>query len=179
MDLEALRYPAGKYHYPDTVSDQLMKEWVNDITIFPEKLEAAVKGLSKEQLEWRYRPEGWTIRQVVHHCADSHLNAIIRFKLALTEDNPTIKPYLEHLWALLTDVQNDIDDSLQILTGLHKKWTTIITNLKEDELGRTYIHPEHGRELNLKFTIGMYAWHCRHHYAHVLQAIEHKGAFNS
>lgn len=178
MDLEALRYPVGKYHYPEKVDGQLKNEWINDIITFPENLAAVVTGLSKEQLEWVYRPEGWTIRQVVHHCADSHLNAIIRFKLALTEDNPTIKPYLEHLWANLADYHNDIEDSVQLLTALHKKWGTIITNLTDSELARTYIHPEHGKTFNLKFTIGMYAWHCRHHYAHILQAIEHKGTFN-
>lgn len=178
MELETLRYPVGKYQYPDNADEQLKKEWINDISTFPVKLAAAVNGLSQEQLEWVYRPEGWTIKQVVHHCSDSHMNAIIRFKLALTEDNPTIKPYLEHLWANLADYQNDIEDSLQFLTLLHKKWVTIITNLSASELKRTYIHPEHGKTFDLNYTIGMYAWHCRHHYAHVLQAIENKGTFN-
>jgi len=178
MELEALRYPVGKYHHPDSVDKILLQQWIDDIVSFPEQLSSSVQNLSKEQLDWQYRPEGWTIRQVVHHCADSHLNAIIRFKLALTEENPTIKPYLEHLWAQLPDIENDIEDALQILTGLHKKWGTIITSLSDTELARTYVHPEHGKIFDLKFTTGMYAWHCRHHYAHVLQAIDHKGVFN-
>ena len=178
MELETLRFPVGKYHFPEKVDLDQREEWINEITLFPGKLEDAVKNLSDEQLNWRYRPDGWTIKQVVHHCADSHINAFLRFKLALTEDNPTIKPYKEGLWANLDDNQNDVDDSIMILKGLHKKWAALLNALSESDLQRTYIHPEHGRTFNLEFTIGMYAWHSRHHHAHVLQAIAHKGEFN-
>jgi hypothetical protein len=178
MDLEKLKYPTGRYLYPGKLSAKNKKQWIEDISSFPGMLKQSISSLSKEQLEWRYRPDGWTIRQVVHHCADSHMNAQLRFKLALTEDNPTIKPYMESRWAELPDMQNGLEDSFKILEGMHKRWVTLLKSLTEQDLARTYVHPEHGKTFDLNFTIGMYAWHCRHHFGHVLQAIVHRGQFN-
>lgn len=178
MDLEKLRFPVGKMSYADTPSVEQRNLWINDIEEFPQKMKEVVKSLDKEQLEWRYRPDGWTIRQVVHHTADSHINAQLRFKLALTEEKPTIKPYMEALWAELPDVMEDIQVSLDLLTALHRKWVYLLKNLTEEDLKRQYVHPEHNKTFDLNYTIAMYSWHCRHHYAHILQAIKHKGKFD-
>lgn len=176
MNIEALKYPVGKLTY-DGIDQLLKKQWINDIATFPEKLDDVVSSLNEEQLNWIYRPEGWTIRQVVHHCADSHMNAQLRFKLALTEELPTIKPYVEAKWALLPDYELDVRIPLDFLHLLHKKWVYLLNELTDEELQRQYIHPEYGKTFDLNFTINMYAWHCRHHLAHVHQAIEHKGEF--
>ncbi len=176
MDLEKLKYPIGILKYEKPTID-LLKQGIQDIEIFPKKIKTIINGLSTEQLNWHYRPDGWTIKQVVHHCADSHMNAIIRFKLALTEDKPTIKPYIEALWANLPDMTNDLSDSLLILEGLHNRWTTLLKSLGEQDLDRTYIHPEYNKTFDLATTVGMYAWHCNHHYAHIKQALDHKGKF--
>jgi len=115
-----------------------------------------------------YREGGWTLRQVVHHCADSHMNAFCRFKLAMTEEKPVIKPYEEARWAALADSKNlPVDASLAILKGLHERWTVLMKSLREAERHRTFIHPEHGREISLQETIGLYAWHGEHHLAHI------------
>jgi hypothetical protein len=177
MNIEELKYPVGKFKYAKPTHDQ-HKQWIKDIETFPAKVREIITGLSSKQLAWAYRPEGWTIQQVVHHCADSHMNANSRFKLALTEDNPTIKPYEEALWAKLPDMANDLEDSLSILDGLHKRWNSLLESLSEEELDRTYIHPEHNKTFDLRFTVGMYAWHCNHHYAHIKQALHHKGQFD-
>lgn len=124
--------------------------------------------LSETTLELTYRPSGWTIRQVVHHCADSHMNAFIRFKLALTEDSPTVKPYREEFWAELPDILNlPIEPSLQILEGLHQRWATLLRSFGSREWMAGYIHPEHGKHVGLDEATGEYAWHCRHHLAHI------------
>ncbi|MEQ8925310.1 MAG: putative metal-dependent hydrolase [Fulvivirga sp.] len=177
MDLEKLRYPIGKLNYTGSPTIDQRNRWIQDIAEFPDQLRAAVKDLTQEQLQWHYRPEGWTIRQLVHHCADSHINAQLRFKLALTEGLPTIKPYKESLWAQLPDIEVDISVSLDLLTALHKKWVYLLERLSEEDFSRQYIHPEHNKTFDLNFTVAMYSWHCRHHYAHVLQAIAHKGQF--
>lgn len=177
MNIEDLRYPIGKFKYTDS-NDALRAGWINDIAAFPSLLKNESQHLSPTQLLWKYRPEGWTIRQVIHHCADSHINAQMRFKLALTENTPTIKPYLESKWATLADINEDVQVSLDLLTSLHKKWVYLLKSLSPEELARDYIHPEHGRKFNLDFTIAMYSWHCRHHHAHVVQAIKHSGHFH-
>ena len=123
--------------------------------------------MSEQQLLTPYRDGGWTIAQVVHHLADSHLNSYIRFKLALTEDNPTIKPYDEAAWAMLADSRMPIDSSLQLLESVHARWVTLLRSMKEADFARTYVHPEHGKTFTLWGVLGMYAWHGRHHTAHV------------
>ncbi len=177
--MEHLKYPIGKYKTPEHLDLEQIPFWVGIIRNFPAKLIHLVENLSEEELNWKYRPDGWCIRQVVHHCADSHLNAIVRFKLALTEDVPTIKPYLEGEWAKLNEYQdNNLSSSIQILKGVHHKLSAMIEDLTEDQLKKEYYHPEHKKNLDLYFTVGMYAWHANHHLAHVEQALAAKGSYN-
>lgn len=178
-DLEALRYPIGKLHVPKEVSQKQMSEWINDIDSFPSNIKELTEDLSEEQLRWKYRPEGWSIHQVVHHTADSHMNAFVRFKLTLTEEIPTIKPYFEDRWAELADTTKaPISDSVSLLTGLHSRWARLLKSMNEEDFKKKLFHPEQGRELPLTFMLGLYAWHCRHHTAHIEQALEYEGQFN-
>lgn len=177
--LYKLRFPVGEFKKPETISSEMINSWINDIEQFPQAIETVTKDLSTEQLKWQYRPEGWNIKQVVHHCADSHMNSIIRFKLTLTEESPTIRPYYEDRWATLVDGNDDnLEDTIHLLKGLHAKLGKLLRNISEDELSREFIHPEHGKRFRLDETIGTYAWHSNHHLAHVKQAIQHKGSFN-
>lgn len=178
MNLERLQYPIGKFQTPDSINDQQLNEWIETIANFPLKIAEMCGSLSEESLNWVYRPDGWTIKQVVHHCGDSHINSFIRFKLALTEDEPTIKPYHENLWAELEDsLDNDISYSLELLKALHYRWVRLLHSLSSEQLLRQFVHPEHGKKFTLGETIANYAWHCNHHQAHIEQAIFHKGQF--
>ena len=177
-DIETLRYPIGKLNVPKNVSKEQISEWIKTIESFPSQVRELTENLSADELDWKYRPEGWTIRQVVHHVADSHVNSIVRFKLALTEDVPTIKPYLEDKWAELEDSKAPISISLSLLEGLHARWTILLKSMNEDDFKTKLFHPEQGRELSLTFMLGLYAWHCNHHLAHIRQALEYKGQFN-
>jgi len=168
--MEELKFPIGKFTASEVVTKEKLQMWIEVIKFFPEKLLTAVEHLHEGQLENRYRPQGWTIRQIIHHCADSHMNSLIRFKLALTEDTPTIKPYAENLWAELPDNQIAIESSIKILQGVHERWTKLLENLTEFELERQFRHPESGELISLKQNIGIYAWHCSHHLAHILLA---------
>jgi len=170
MNLEQLKYPIGKFQKPITITEKTLAQWIADIAEFPAKLKNEVSKLTDGELDSPYRPEGWTIRQVVYHCADSHMNSLIRFKLALTEEVPTIKPYKEDQWAQLSDAQMPVAPSLQLLEALHSRWVNLLSSLTEQELSRCYYHPEQQKEIDLKTTIGLYAWHCNHHLAHVRQA---------
>ena len=138
MDLEKLKYPIGRLKYKDDADNTLLQQWIDDIGRFPFNLTRTLNDLTPDQLEWNYRPDGWSIRQLVHHCADSHINAQLRFKLALTEYKPTIKPYLEALWAELPDIQEDVQTSLDLLTALHKKWVYLLESLSHEELEKEY-----------------------------------------
>lgn len=174
-----LKYPVGEFESPPSLDQSQVVDWINTIESFPEKFESESKGLSLEELSWRYRPEGWTIQQVVHHCADSHMNAFIRFKLAMTEDAPTIRPYFEDRWDNLPDtLEVPIVVSLDLLKNLHIRWVVLLKSLSDESLKRTYIHPEHGKQFPLYDVIGQYAWHCEHHFAHVKQAKTSKGSYN-
>lgn len=178
IDLEKLKYPIGKCPKIDDVSENDLKIWIAVIENFPTKIKALTSSLSIEELNWIYRPKGWSIKQVVHHCADSHINSFIRFKLALTEEVPTIKPYEEALWAELADGNSDdISPSLQIIEGLHARWVLLLKSLGNKELKRQFFHPENLKISSLEETIGVYAWHCNHHLAHIEQALLHKGQF--
>lgn len=166
--MQDLKYPIGQFTKPDIWDEHLLASGVAIIEAFPEKLRATVAHLTDEQLNTPYRPEGWTIRQVVHHCADSHMNSLIRFKLALTEETPMIKPYHEDRWAELADTKiMDITPSLNLLDGLHRRWTTLLRSLTQSELNRAFVHPEHGTHITLAEAIANYAWHCEHHLAHI------------
>lgn len=161
------RYPIGKYQ-PQPFSEQQKQEWINDIRFLPLALENAILNLDAAQLDTPYREGGWTVKQLVHHVADSHINAYCRFKLGLTEDNPTIKPYEENLWAQLKDTQNlPVNVSLTLLHAVHIRWVEVLVNMSDEDFNRTVFHPEHKKEMSLWFLLGMYAWHSKHHTAHV------------
>ena len=178
-EIRTLQYPIGTFQKPEIIDEQAIALWINDIELFPSKISYCVKELDLEILNWKYRPGGWSIKQVVHHCADSHMNAFIRFKLALTENEPTIKPYFEDRWASLQDGNlDDVEISLNLLTALHIRWTVLLKSLSENDLKKTFIHPEHGTKIALKESIGMYAWHCNHHLAHVKNAKNSEGNFS-
>lgn len=164
------RYPIGKYQ-PQPFSQNQLDEWLNDIKFLPTTLEFAVQDLDEAQYNTPYREGGWKIKQLVHHVADSHMNAYMRFKLALTEDTPRIKPYYEKLWAELND--NEIvpaNVSLTLLHALHTRWYETIKGLKKEEWDRTIYHPDHQKEISLWHMLGMYSWHGRHHVAHITTA---------
>jgi uncharacterized damage-inducible protein DinB len=170
-----LRYPIGQYK-PQPYSEKQKEAWITDILFLPRQLEYAVINLDEKQLETPYREGGWTLKQVVHHVADSHVNAYTRFKLGLTEDNPTIKPYEEKKWAELSDVKHlPINVSLTLLHALHTRLHDVIKNIKDGEWERTVVHPEHGRQMTLWYLLGMYAWHGKHHTAHVTSLRERMG----
>lgn len=172
MELDQLRYPIGKYE-PQPFSTEKQLLWINDIQQLPSLLQTAVQGLTDEQLLTPYRPEGWTVQQLVHHIADSHINAYTRFKLGLTETNPTIKPYDEEAWALLPDTaQLSIQLSIQILQAVHARLVVILNNMTLEEWERTVVHPEHGKQMSLWYLLGNYAWHGRHHTAHITRLRE-------
>jgi uncharacterized damage-inducible protein DinB len=164
-----LRYPIGKFHFDGTMSDEQKQTFLDEIARTPANLRAAIKGLSDVQLDTRYRPGGWTVRQIVHHVPDSHLNSYVRFKLALTEDEPTIKPYAEDRWAELADTKSTpIEVSLTLLESLHERWVRLLRSLSQEDWKRTFRHPDLGA-MTLEKTLALYAWHGRHHVAHVTE----------
>ncbi|MGE7602573.1 YfiT family bacillithiol transferase [Peribacillus sp. NPDC097675] len=160
------RYPIGYFELEGEMTPSLIESWIQEIEALPKSLREAVQDLDEEQLDTAYRVEGWTVRQVVHHLADSHMNAYIRFKLALTELQPVIKPYEEAKWAELSDYTLPIEISLSLLEALHQRWTTLLHNLSPSEMKKTFIHPDSG-EVSVGENIGIYAWHGRHHLAHI------------
>jgi hypothetical protein len=174
-----LRYPIGKFIYESSSTgssnEEQKKKHLDDIAQTPANLRAALKGLSDKQLDTPYRPEGWTVRQVAHHVPDSHLNAYIRFKLALTEDDPTIKPYAEDRWAQLGDTQiTPVEVSLTLLDALHTRWVNLLRSLKPEDWKRTFRHTQLG-EVSLEKNLALYAWHGRHHVAHITSLRERSG----
>jgi hypothetical protein len=178
LNLEKLKFPIGKCPKIDDVSENDLATWITTIEEFPSKIKSMTSTLSIEKLNWIYRPNGWSIKQVVHHCADSHINSFIRFKLALTEDVPAIKPYEEQLWAELVDGKSDdILHSLQIIESIHYRWVLLLKSFGERELKRQFFHPANLKKSSLAETIGVYAWHCNHHLAHIEQALKYKGQF--
>lgn len=169
------RYPIGKFSFDGTLSDTQRNQYIDDIEKAPAALRSAIKGLSPEQLETPYRDGGWTVRQVVHHVPESHMNAYIRFKLALTEDEPTIKPYMEDRWARLADVQSTpVEVSLALLDSLHDRWVRMLRLIKPEEWKRTFRHPEMGI-VPLEKNVALYSWHGKHHVAHVTSLREKMG----
>lgn len=173
--ISSLKYPIGKYEL-QPFSDALRKQWLLDIETLPQQIENAVLNLDEAQLNTPYREGGWTIKQVVHHVADSHMNAYIRFKLGMSEDNPTIKPYDEVQWAEMIDVKElPINLSITLLHALHKRWHHFLQSLSKDDLGRTVYHPASKIEYMLWDLMGLYAWHSRHHTAHITSLRERMG----
>ena len=163
-----LRYPIGQFRFDGNVSAGSREQWIDDIAAAPARLRGAVAGLAAGQLDTPYREGGWTVRQVVHHLPDSHLNAYTRMKLALTEEEPTIKPYEEARWAELPDARGgDIEPSLKLLESLHQRWLMLLRALKPPDFDRQFRHPQHERIFKLSETLALYAWHGRHHVAHI------------
>ena len=167
-----LRYPIGQFH-PDDATTR--SEHIKTIAELPSKLVASVAGLNDKQLDAPYRPEGWTLRQTVHHVADSHINSLCRFKLALTEDEPpTIRPYYEDRWAELADSKMPVDVSLAIVDGVHRRWVSLLESMSDADYRREFVHPETGK-WTLDKVLALYAWHSRHHTAHITTARKRNG----
>ena len=167
-DLEKLKYPIGKFHTPEEYTSEFILDKIEQIASFPERLKKEVVDFNDEKLDTPYRSEGWTVRQVIHHCAESHMNCYIRLKWALTENNPIIKPYDEKRWSELPDSLNmPIAPTLSLLEGLHFRLAYIMKNLSEADLEKSFVHPESNSEIRLKQIIGLYAWHGNHHLAHI------------
>ena len=164
---EDLKYPIGRVQFKPALTPNDRRELINAIAVVPADLRKAVAGLNDTQLDTHYRPDGWTVRQVVHHVPDSHMNAFIRLKLAITEENPTIKPYSEKLWAELPDADLSIDVSLRLLDALHERWVALMNTLDDSAWSRTFHHPESGRTFTLDDLLQIYAWHGGHHVAHI------------
>lgn len=175
-ELEKLRYPIGKFVMPEDITKDRIGEWIVILEELPTRLETMVSKLSNEQLETPYRPQGWTVRQLVHHISDSHHNSYIRFKWALTEDTPVIKPYLEKEWSELFDAKTaPIQLSLDHLKAVHAKLVYLLKGLNDADLQRGFIHPEGNETTSLAVNIGRYAWHGTHHYTHISNLIEREG----
>ena len=167
----SLSYPIGKFDN-SSIDPNRRTEFVQTITDLPAKLREAVNGLNEEQVDTPYRPGGWTVRQTIHHVADSHLNSLIRFKLALTEDKiPTIRPYYEDRWAELADSKLPIDVSLNLIDGLHQRWAALLNSMSDDDFNKKFNHPETG-EWTLDGALALYAWHSKHHTAHITKLRE-------
>ena len=163
----SLQYPIGKFS-AQPMSADLLETWIADIRFLPGLLEQSILNLDEAQLQTPYRDGGWTIKQVVHHVADSHMHAYIRFKLGLTEDHPEIKPYDEGAWALLEDnALVPVNVSLTLIHALHTRWTSLIEHMEPERWQRTVFHPQHQRSFSLWDLLGMYAWHGKHHVAHI------------
>lgn len=175
IELDALRYPVGKFVAPEKVSADQVEAWIDEIEGLPAKLRALVEPMTPAQLETPYRPGGWRVRQVVHHLGDSHLNSYIRFKWTLTEERPVIKPYYEDRWAQLAEYAGSpLKESLEFLEVLHARWVRLLRGLSGDDLRREFVHPESG-PTRLDVNIGIYAWHGRHHMAHITGLAEREG----
>ena len=166
-----LRFPIGEFDADIEITPEVRNSFIKTISDLPDKIRDAVKVLSDEQIDTAYRPGGWTIRQVVHHVADSHMNSYCRFKLGLTEELPTIRAYYEDRWAELPDSKLPIEFSLKIIEGIHTRWTTMLESMSDDDFSRKLIHPETG-EWRLDKLLALYDWHSRHHTAHITSLCE-------
>ncbi len=169
-----LRYPIGRFCAPSPLMESQVRFWIADLAALPGDVRRVVSGLTDEQLDTPYRPGGWTVRQVVHHLPDSHMNSFMRFKWALTEDRPAIKDYDEARWASLPDSGGPVGSSLALLEGLHRRWVGLLEGLSWTEMQREFVHPVSG-PASLVTTVGLYAWHGRHHLAHIETLIEREG----
>ncbi|GAC1303621.1 MAG: bacillithiol transferase BstA [Mucilaginibacter sp.] len=172
MTNEQLQYPIGKFKAPVSYTSEDTRKMINTIREFPGRIRQAIIGLTEEQLDTPYRTGGWTLRQVVHHVADSHMNSLMRFKWALTEENPTIKPYEEADWALLPDYRLPVESSIKILEGLHQHWVALLEGFTDKEWNRTFLHPASGESMPLKKALALYAWHSKHHLAHITETVK-------
>lgn len=171
-----LRFPIGDFAFDVAMTPERRQLFIQEIEALPGLVRQAVSGLSREQIDMPYRPDGWTIRQVIHHLPDSHMNSYIRMKLALTEENPTIRPYFEDRWGELVDGRaGPTEMSLVLLDALHVRWVMMLRRLSEEDLVRTFAHPEMGKTLSIDTNIALYAWHGNHHLAHITNLRERQG----
>lgn len=171
---DTFKYPIGQYD-PKPFSHEQLREWLGDIEWLPAQVEFSIQNMDEKHLQMPYRPGGWTIHQLVHHIADSHMNAYIRFKLGLSENNPTIKTYEEQIWAEMADTKNlPINISLTLLHALHKRWYQVLNAMTEDDWHKTIMHPGLGKQVTLWYMLGMYSWHGRHHVAHITHSPAYK-----
>ncbi|MBM6619455.1 YfiT family bacillithiol transferase [Bacillus suaedaesalsae] len=172
--MEVLRYPVGKFQPPTSFHEDRIEQWIQDITNLPVVLRKQLDKTTEQQLDTPYRDGGWTVRQVVHHLADSHMNCFVRFKLALTEYSPIVKTYDEVAWAQMPDSNGDLTPSLQIIDGIHTRWTILLQSMNREDYNKTISHPEIG-DITLYQLLSLYSWHSRHHSAHIeLGLNEHK-----
>jgi hypothetical protein len=170
-----LRYPVGKFESRSELSAEERRSMIDDIAVTPARMREAVRGLTDSQLDTPYRDGGWTVRQVIHHVPDSHLNGYTRLKLALTEKEPTIKPYDQSAWADLADSRDTpIETSLMLLESVHDRWVRLLRSMNERDFARTFRHPEHGA-VTVDWLVAMYSWHGRHHTAHITSLRREKG----
>lgn len=176
--LEKLKYPIGPFERPSKIVTSDLTVWKQTIADFPEQMRVLTANLSETEKSWRYRPEGWNVAQVVHHCADSHMNAYIRFKWTLTEEKPTIKAYDEKSWAVLPDATDlDLTNSLALIAGLHGRWSQLLNTFSPENWLLEYIHPDHESHFSLAVALANYDWHCRHHLAHIMNALAADGMY--
>ncbi len=174
-DLEKLKFPIGKWVRPSAFTDEDREQYITHIRLLPQKLFSLVEMWSDIQLDTPYREGGWTGKQVIHHIADSHMNSFIRFKWALTEDRPTIKPYLQDPWAALADANGPIEPSLRIIEGLHQRWVELANSFTTAEFERELIHPDWETPLSLDLMLSLYSWHGEHHYQQIYRLAIEKG----
>lgn len=176
MSTDKLKYPIGPFIVPKKISTAMLRSSMDTIEDFPYEIEKVIEGLTDKQLDTVYRPGGWTIRQVIHHLADSHMNAYIRFKLALTENTPIVKPYLQDYWAMLPDGKKlPVEISIQLLKGVHTRWMYMLHLMPLNEFDRSFYHPEKHRTVSIKEALLSYAWHGAHHLAHIIELKKRKG----
>jgi len=176
QDIEQLKYPAGKLQIPKQITETDIKMYINTIAQFPEQVATEIKGLTNDELSsYHYRLGGWNIKQVLNHCIDSHMNSVVRFKLALTEENPIIRPYDETAWAELSDtLLYDVSESIQLLRSIHKRWVFLLNSLTTEQFDRTFIHPDGNEVVTLKENLCIYSWHCENHFLHIANAKKFK-----
>lgn len=175
-ETEQLAYPIGRFQRPEVYDETLLNQWISKIEAAPKWYDYVIENLDEAQLNTPYRPGGWNAVQVIHHVADSHMHAYCRLKLALTEDHPVIKPYEEKLWADLPDVREvPVNVSVTLIHALHRRWAATLRNMKPEEWGRAYFHPEQNRSVPLWEMTAMYAWHSKHHFEHIFRLRERMG----
>ncbi len=173
MDLEQLKYPIGKYAPPNPITPEHHYAWIQELVLAPGRFREAARAMSETQLDTPYREGGWTVRQLLHHVPDSHMNAYIRFKWTLTEEKPTIKAYHEDRWAKLEDSRVvPVELSLSLLESLHNRWVALLKVLTPEDFKKLYVHPQYGTEFSLERVLGLYAWHGKHHLAHIVNLKE-------
>ncbi|RKS98160.1 YfiT family bacillithiol transferase [Chryseobacterium defluvii] len=175
-DLEHKKFPIGPFEWPAHISDIELDEHIKVIKSFPGRLKNLIEDFNDDQLDTQYREGGWTVRQLINHIADSHINSFIRFKLALTEDNPTIKPYDEAKWAELQDSRNmPVKPAMRMIKGTHQRWAILLKSLTNKQFERTFHHPEQQKDYDLRNYLAFYVWHCHHHFAHIENLKKEKG----